>query len=111
MLQRCRILTSLLAASVLPSACSGPIQEARRSRVIPWWIWLLVIVVALLVFLWLWLTSPRREEVTTAAPEATVPTAQLEAAAPSHVVETPKGVARRPGLVMEAPEPDDLRVI
>jgi HAMP domain-containing protein len=101
MFQKYRTLISLLVASVLPSACSGPVQEARQSRVIPWWIWLLVIVVALLVFIWLWLTSPKEER--------EVPTAQVETAAPSHVVETPEGLARHPAPVVKAPEPDDLK--
>lgn len=111
MLQKYHILTGLLVAGMVSTACSGPVQEASRTRGIPWWVWLLVIVVALAVFIWLWLTSPKEEEITTAEPQATVPTAQLEAAAPSHVVETPEGVARRPALVMEAPKPDDLKVI
>jgi predicted flap endonuclease-1-like 5' DNA nuclease len=111
MLQKYRILVSLLVAGMVSTACSGPVQEARRSRGIPWWVWLLVIVVALAVFIWLWLTAPKEKEVPTAEPQATAPTAQLEAAAPSHVVETPEGVARRPALVMETPKPDDLKVI
>jgi len=120
MLQRCRTLVGVLAASLLPSACSSPVDEARQSRVIPWWVWLLAIVVALLLFIWLWLTSPKKEkEISTQAeaatpsaePEAAVPTAQIEAAAPSHVVETPEGLARRLAPVATPPEPDDLKRI
>ncbi len=121
MLQKFRSLVSVLAASVLPSACSSPVEEARRSRVIPWWVWLLVIMVALLLFIWLWLTSPKKEKEAPAAqpeaapptgePEAAAPTAQVKAAAPTHVVETPEGPARHPAPVAIPPEPDDLKRI
>lgn len=118
MLRECCTLIGLLVASVLPTACSNPVQEARRSRAIPWWVWLLVIVVAFLVFIWLWLTSPKKErEVPTAQPEAAPPTAepevagptaQVERAAPSRVVEIPESLAGHPAPVVKAPEPDDL---
>ena len=121
MLQRCRFLTGLLAANMLPTACSGPVEEARQNRGIPWWIWLLVIVVAFLVFLWLWLTSPKKErEVPTARPEAAPPTAepeiaippaQIQAVAPSYTVETAEGLARHATPVVQLVEPDDLKVI
>jgi predicted flap endonuclease-1-like 5' DNA nuclease len=109
MLREYCTLVGLLVASVLPTACSNPVQEARRAKGIPWWVWLLVIVVALLVFIWLWLTSPKKErEVPPAKPEA-APTDQVEVAAPSHVVETPEGLARHPTPVVRATEPDDLK--
>jgi hypothetical protein len=44
MFQKYRTLIGLLVASVLPTACSNPVQEARRAKGIPWWVWLLVIV-------------------------------------------------------------------
>jgi predicted flap endonuclease-1-like 5' DNA nuclease len=110
MLREYCTLVGLLVASVLPTACSNPVQEARRAKGIPWWVWLLVIVVALLVFIWLWLTSPEKERGAPAAkPEAAAPTDQVEVAAPSHAVETPEGLARHPTPVVKATEPDDLK--
>jgi len=121
MLQRCHTLMGILTASLLPSACSSPVDEARRSRVIPWWVWLLVVAVALAIFIWLWLTSPKKEKEAptakleaappTVEPKAAVPTALAEAAAPSHVVETPAGLARHPAPVATPPKPDDLKRI
>jgi predicted flap endonuclease-1-like 5' DNA nuclease/predicted small secreted protein len=121
MLRKHCTLIGLLAASVLPTACSNVVQGAGRSQGVPWWVWLLVIVVAFLVFLWLWLTSPKKErESPTAKPEAAppagepevaVPTAQVEVAAPSYVVETPEGLARHQAPMVKAPELDDLKRI
>ncbi len=123
MFQKYRTLISLLVASVLPTACSNPVQEARRAKDIPWWVWLLVILVALLVFIWLWLSEPKKKAappakreaaLSTAEPEAAAPMPQPETAAPSQILETPHGVARRAAPIVgevEAPEPDDLKVV
>jgi predicted flap endonuclease-1-like 5' DNA nuclease len=123
MFQKYRTLIGLLVASVLPTACSNPVQEARRAKGIPWWVWLLVIVVAFLVFIWLWLSEPKRKAAPPAEfeaapppakPETAIPTTESETVAPSQVVETPQGVARRTAPIVgevEALEPDDLKLI
>ncbi len=111
MFRKYSVLVALLVASVVQTACSGPVVEARQARRIPWWVWVLVVLV--LVALWLWWQPGRSKE--KAAPPAKPETAALPpesgAAAPSHVVETPEGIARRAAPVLKAIEPDDLKLI
>jgi len=37
MFRKYSILAALLVASVVQTACSGPVVEARQARRVPWW--------------------------------------------------------------------------
>jgi predicted flap endonuclease-1-like 5' DNA nuclease len=87
------IFIGLLITSLVQTACSSPVQEARRAQAIPWWVWVLVILVLLVLLLWWWLSHPE---------EKAAPTAKPEAEAPSRLVEAPV-LSKAEGL-----EPDDL---
>ena len=103
MFRKYSILVVLLLVSLVQTACSGPVEEARRVRGIPWWVWLVIIVVMVAVFLWLWLSEPKKKAAPPAKAEAEAPPTRAETAAPSQVVEAPE-VAARPTPTV----PDDL---
>ncbi len=81
-------LIGLPVASLVQTACSGPVNEASQARGIPWWLWLLVIVV-LTVSIGLRLISRKGKEVPTTKPEAAAPPAKPEVVVPTAELEPP----------------------